>query len=210
MVSLTAPVAAAAQIEPPPMETSVVSRVVASALAWAGLSGSLTDSPVAPVESPALLAVLAAWRRQSQQALAGKISTNLADLPQTSQPVDTMVTGEQAVADLSTMQLSAPMSLAAAVADTTAPAVSLTAPVDGAHIRRYVVLSATASDDVGVVGVRFLVNGKPVYNEDTKAPYSVTWNTPITTGTYTLAARARDAAGNVTTSEAVTVTVDNT
>src|SRR5262249_61826818 len=45
--------------------------------------------------------------------------------------------------------------------------------------------------------------------EDTTAPYSVSWNTTsVANGTYTLAAVARDAAGNTATS-AVSVTVNN-
>src|SRR5207244_2437802 len=46
---------------------------------------------------------------------------------------------------------------------------------------------------------------------DAAAPYSVAWDTTAATnGTHTLTARARDAAGNQTTSSAVTVTVSNT
>ena len=96
--------------------------------------------------------------------------------------------------------------------DTTAPTVSLTAPANGATVSGTVTLSATATDNVGVVGVQFFrggVNGTPLAAEDTAAPYSVSWNTTtVSNGTYTLTARARDAAGNTTTST-VSVTVDN-
>jgi hypothetical protein len=71
-------------------------------------------------------------------------------------------------------------------------------------------VSATATDNVGVVGVQFLLDGAPLGNEDTTAPYSVRWNTntaAVTRGSHTLSARARDAAGNVTTSAGVPVTV---
>jgi YD repeat-containing protein len=71
-----------------------------------------------------------------------------------------------------------------------------------------VTLTATASDNVGVAGVQFLVDGTPLAAEDTAAPYSASWNTTTATnGTHTLTALARDAAGNTTTST-VTVTVD--
>jgi len=44
--------------------------------------------------------------------------------------------------------------------------------------------------------------------EDTSSPYSVSWNTATASiGTHTLTARARDAAGNTTTSATITVTV---
>ena len=46
--------------------------------------------------------------------------------------------------------------------------------------------------------------------EDTTSPYGVSWNTTTASnGTHTLAAQARDAANNIATSTAVTVTVDN-
>src|SRR2546421_684675 len=46
--------------------------------------------------------------------------------------------------------------------------------------------------------------------EDRTAPYSVLWDTTASAnGSYQLAAVARDAAGNATTSAAVSVTVSN-
>ena len=65
-------------------------------------------------------------------------------------------------------------------------------------------------DDVGVAGVSFFVDGEAVGAEDTSAPYSVTWaTTAATNGSHADRRRARDAAGNVTTSTAVAVTVSN-
>ena len=62
-------------------------------------------------------------------------------------------------------------------ADTTPPTVSMTAPAAGATVSGTVALSANASDNVGVVGVQFLVNGVATGAEDTTSPYSVNWNT---------------------------------
>ena len=46
--------------------------------------------------------------------------------------------------------------------------------------------------------------------EDTTSPYSLSWNTTTATnGTHTLAARARDAAGNIGDSAPTAVIVDN-
>src|SRR5206468_2006683 len=71
-------------------------------------------------------------------------------------------------------------------------------------------VSASASDNVGVVGVQFLLDGAALGAEDTTSPYSVSWNTANTSnGSHTLTATARDAAGNRTTSAAVTVNVSN-
>ena len=69
-------------------------------------------------------------------------------------------------------------------------------------------MSAKASDNVGVVGVQFKLDGQNIASELIVAPYTITWNTGTTTnGVHTLTAVARDAAGNVTTSAPVTVTV---
>ena len=94
--------------------------------------------------------------------------------------------------------------------DTIAPTVALTAPAAGATVSGSVNVTATASDNVAVVGVQFLLDGVNLGAEDTTAPYSVAWNTVgATNGTHTLTARARDAVANTTTSAARTVTVTN-
>src|SRR5205814_1183983 len=93
-------------------------------------------------------------------------------------------------------------------ADATPPAVSITSPASGATVSGSVTVSASASDNVGVAGVQFLVDGANLGAEDTSSPYSVSWNTTtVANGSHTLTATARDAAGNRTTSSPVTVTV---
>jgi hypothetical protein len=96
--------------------------------------------------------------------------------------------------------------------DITAPTVSITAPANNATVSgSAVTVSANASDNVGVAGVQFKLNGVNLGAEDTSAPYSVTWNsTTVADGTHTLTAVARDAAGNQTTSASVSVMVSNT
>ncbi|HYR12604.1 MAG TPA: N,N-dimethylformamidase beta subunit family domain-containing protein, partial [Mycobacterium sp.] len=94
--------------------------------------------------------------------------------------------------------------------DTTPPTVSITAPVSGATVGATTSVTASASDNVGVVGVQFLLDGANLGVEDAAAPYSVSWNTTTASnGSHTLTAVARDAAGNRTTSAPVTVTVFN-
>src|SRR5262249_25439186 len=108
--------------------------------------------------------------------------------------------------------ISAPSSQASAVvtADTTAPTVSLTSPTAGATVSGTITVSANASDNVGVVGVQFKLDGANLGAEDTASPYTVSWNTTgVANGSHTLTAVARDAAGNVTTAAAVPVTVNN-
>jgi hypothetical protein len=94
--------------------------------------------------------------------------------------------------------------------DTTLPSVSITVPAAGATVSGNVTVSASASDDVGVVGVQFKRNGVNLGPEVTAAPYSLAWNTGTAAdGTYTLTAVARDAAGNSQTSAARSVIVSN-
>ncbi|HXI30676.1 MAG TPA: Ig-like domain-containing protein, partial [Vicinamibacterales bacterium] len=94
--------------------------------------------------------------------------------------------------------------------DTTPPTVSLTAPANGATASGTVTVAANATDNVGVAGVQFLLDGANLGAEDTAAPYTLAWDTrTATNASHTLTARARDAAGNTTTSAAVTVTVSN-
>jgi hypothetical protein len=94
--------------------------------------------------------------------------------------------------------------------DTTDPAVAVTAPAAGSTVSGTVTVTASASDDVGVAGVQFTLDGLPLGAEDTSAPYSVPWNTTSApAGSHDLSAVARDAAGNTSTAAVVTVTVDN-
>lgn len=96
--------------------------------------------------------------------------------------------------------------------DVTAPSISLTAPNDGTTVSgASVAVSATATDNIGVVGVQFKLNGSSIGDEDMNSPYSINWDsTLVADGSYTLTATARDAAGNTATTSAITVTVDNT
>src|SRR5437773_5772858 len=97
-----------------------------------------------------------------------------------------------------------------AAPDTTPPTVSITAPPNGATVPGTVTVSASASDNVGVMGVQFKLDGVNLGAEDTTNPYSISWNSSLAAnGTHTLTALARDAAGNTATS-AISVTVDNT
>jgi chitodextrinase len=95
--------------------------------------------------------------------------------------------------------------------DTIAPSVAITAPAANALVSgTAVTIAASASDNVGVVGVQFRLDGGNLGAEDTTPPYAISWNTTQTaSGSHTLSAVARDAAGNVGQSAAVSVIVDN-
>jgi hypothetical protein len=68
-------------------------------------------------------------------------------------------------------------------------------------------VTASASDNVGVVGVQFMLDGAPLDSEKMSPPYSVAWNTTGGSGSHTLSAVARDAAGNRRSSTTVTVSI---
>jgi hypothetical protein len=90
--------------------------------------------------------------------------------------------------------------------DTTAPAVSFSAPASGATVAGTTTVSANASDNVAVTRVDLYLDAA-LYASKTAAPYSFAWNTLATAdGAHTLKLVAVDAAGNsANTSMAVTV-----
>lgn len=93
--------------------------------------------------------------------------------------------------------------------DTTLPTVSITAPAASATVSGTVSVTANASDNVGVSKVEFLLDGV-LKSTDTLSAYAWSWDTTTATnGTHSLTAKAYDAAGNVRTSTAVSVTVSN-
>jgi len=69
-----------------------------------------------------------------------------------------------------------PMQLAAQ-GDTTPPTVSLTAPAANEIVTNSIAVAATASDNVGVAGVQFTLDGALLGAEDVAAPYAIAWNT---------------------------------
>ena len=94
--------------------------------------------------------------------------------------------------------------------DLTPPTVTMTSPASGATVRGTITMTASASDNIGVVGVQFRLDGVNFGAEDTTAPYSIPWNTTSASNSaHTLTAIARDAAGNLATAAGVTITVDN-
>jgi len=95
------------------------------------------------------------------------------------------------------------------VPELASPTTSISYPASNASVSGTVAITASASDNVGVSSVGFYVNGV-LQGTDTSTPYTCSWNTSsLAAGSYTLTARAYDAAGNVGESGAVTVTVVN-
>ena len=95
--------------------------------------------------------------------------------------------------------------------DTTPPTVSITSPTTGSTVSGTQTVTATSSDNVGVVGVKFYLDSTLLGSEDTTSPYTASWNTASSTnGAHTLLAVARDVANNIATSSVISVTVSNT
>jgi uncharacterized protein (TIGR03118 family) len=102
--------------------------------------------------------------------------------------------------------------LGATAPDVVAPTVQITAPAPGT-VSGIVRVSANARDNVGVTQVEFFAGTVSVGTVTNvgAAPVAFDWNTALgVNGSVALTAQARDAAGNVTTSSAVALTVDNT
>ncbi|MBI4056070.1 MAG: hypothetical protein HY399_00795 [Elusimicrobia bacterium] len=94
--------------------------------------------------------------------------------------------------------------------DTVPPTVSLISPVEGATLSGSTTLSAIASDDLGVEGVQFKLDGVDLGAEDASAPYEMIWDTTlVSNGPHTLTAVAIDGARNTTPSLAVNITLNN-
>lgn len=93
--------------------------------------------------------------------------------------------------------------------DTTPPTVAIASPTGGATVSGNVAVSVSASDNVGVARVDLLVNGATVATSNV-GPWQFTWSSSsVPNGSAILSAKAYDAAGNVTTSSAVSVDVSN-
>jgi hypothetical protein len=98
-------------------------------------------------------------------------------------------------------------------ADTTYPTVTMNSPGSG-HLSGNITLIANASDDLRVASVQFKVDGDDigslVTTGDLTSPFTNIWDTSQTPdGNHTLTAVATDTSGNQTTSNGISVVVDN-
>jgi hypothetical protein len=94
--------------------------------------------------------------------------------------------------------------------DTTPPNASVITPTANSTLTGSdVTLTATASDNIGVTGIQFKVDGASTGAVGTSSPFSIVWNsTGVPDGTHIISAIASDAAGNTATSS-VSVTITN-
>jgi hypothetical protein len=91
--------------------------------------------------------------------------------------------------------------------DNTPPGVAITSPANGATVTGVVEVTAAAEDTMtGVSQVQFFLDGA-LRATRTAPPFSWTFDTSALSGVHALTAKARDGAGNESTSEAVIVAI---
>ncbi|MEP6583209.1 MAG: Ig-like domain-containing protein [Ginsengibacter sp.] len=100
-------------------------------------------------------------------------------------------------------------STSVAIAVNGAPTVTLTSPSNNASFipPATIVINATAADPGGSVSKVEFYNGTTKINTDLTSPYSYSWPN-VASGTYTITAKATDNSSKVTTSGAVTISVN--
>lgn len=95
--------------------------------------------------------------------------------------------------------------------DTTLPTTSITSPSASATLTGSATITASAADNDAIDRVEFYRGGSTLLGTDSVAPFTYSWDTSsVTDGAYSLTVRAYDLSGNVRTSTAVSVTVNNT
>ena len=146
------------------------------------------------------------------QVLAAGASVNIGSVPLYTIPAGTYTLDAWADPTLLIAEDDETNNHLVVVVDRTPPTSVITAPTTGATLSGSTVnLAVTSTDDIGVVGVQFKLDGVNIGAEEHQLPYAIVWDsTTVSDGAHVLTALARDAAGNTTTSASVNVTVDNT
>ena len=94
--------------------------------------------------------------------------------------------------------------------DTTPPTITITSPQSGSTVSDSVIITCMSSDNEGVEKVELWVNGVSTGVTDDTEPYSLVWNTTTHEyGEYTIIVRSYDESGNITNSDPIILTVDN-
>jgi parallel beta-helix repeat protein len=88
--------------------------------------------------------------------------------------------------------------------------VSITAPAQGATVGGTVAVTATASDNVIIIGVQYQLDGANIGPLFREAPYTLFWDTSLAAnGSHTLTAIAKDVSASSATSSPVALTILN-
>jgi hypothetical protein len=90
------------------------------------------------------------------------------------------------------------------------PTTSITSPTNGATVSGTVTVNATSNDDNGVTTLEIDIDGSVKTSNSNSGSLAYSWNTTLfSNGQHTIVSKAGDAAGHVTTSSSVFVTVSN-
>jgi regulation of enolase protein 1 (concanavalin A-like superfamily) len=190
-----------------PLPTTCAVQLTANA--WSHVATTFDGSTSRLFVNGALVASVAAAGTLSQTSGPLRIGGNALWGEWFSGAIDDMRIYNRA---LSTTELQTDMATAVPPpsVDTTLPNVAITTPVNGSTVSGTVGVVATASDNVGVASVQFLLDGVNFGAPVTAAPFTVVWNTQaFTSGTHLLTAVARDFAGNANVSADVRAMVSN-
>jgi hypothetical protein len=107
---------------------------------------------------------------------------------------------------------SIPVNLIVSNGDTAPPTVTVTSPTAGSTLAGTVTITVSATDNVAMAGVQFLLDGANLGAEvlGSGPPYTFSWNTiSAMNGSHTLSARGRDVTNNTAVANSVNVTVSN-
>ena len=195
----------AADTEPPsvPAGVSASGGVEQVALGWQAASDN-----VGVVRYNVHRSATAGFAPSAANSVAQPAGTSFTDVSLAPGRYYYRVTAEDAAGNVSAVSAEV---TAVAAGEQTPPSVSVTSPSAGATLTGTATLTASASDNRGVSGVQFKLDGQKLGAEDTTAPYSLPWNTTSAAqGGHTLAAVARDAAGNESSTGGISVTVTRT
>ena len=123
-------------------------------------------------------------------------------------PAGTYTLTVKAIDDLNAVTTSSPVTIT--LKDNVSPTVVIVSPSNGATgiAPASVIIKANATDSDGNVSKVEFYNGSNLLGTDASSPYSFDWNN-IPVGTYTLTAKAFDDLNAVTTSAAITLTINN-
>ena len=95
--------------------------------------------------------------------------------------------------------------------DTIPPTVTITFPQNNSSVSEMVTINCISSDNEGVEKVELWINGVSTELTDNSEPYSFDWNTTtLEDGNYTIIIRSYDTNENITDSDPIVLTVDNT
>jgi hypothetical protein len=105
---------------------------------------------------------------------------------------------------------STPVSVSVYNPDVLSPTAAIISPANGTTVSGTIKLSASASDNVGVTRVEFVLDSAVLASSSTTSPFTVVIDTrTLWDGVHSIVAKAYDAAGNVSASDPISITVSN-